>query len=114
MALPLESLRKLRESITWVERDLITVKEHVEELEREVIRTPPPGAKTLGLSGTIKPRSKEVTSALERATRLAKELKGLPEEERRTRFFQNIETIRAQAIEKGMAIDDEREAAIDD
>ena len=58
---------------------------------------------------TIKPRSKEVMSALERATHLAEELRGLPEEERRALFFRNIERIRAQAIEKGMALDDERE-----
>lgn len=114
MALPLESIGKLRESISRVERDLILVKEQVEELELEAMRTPPSGREILGLSKTVKPRSKEVTSALERAAQLAGKLRNLPEEERRVRFFRNLEKIRARAIEKGVAMDDEREAAIDD
>ncbi len=78
------------------------------------MRTPLSDGEILRLPKTIKPRSKEVISALERASELAEELKGLPEEKRRGQFFQNLEKMRAQAIEKGVAIEDEREAAIDD
>lgn len=112
MAFPLESIRELRESISRVERDLIFVKEQMAELKREAMGTPPSGAKIRALSKTVKPRSQEVTCALERAAQLAEELRGLPKEERRARFFQNLEKIREQAIEKDMAMDDEREAAI--
>lgn len=53
-------------------------------------------------------KSEEVTSALERAAQLAERLRGLSEDERKARFFENLEKIRAEAIEKGIAIDDER------
>ena len=114
MALSPRSIEKLRESISRVERDLILVKEQVEELEREAMRTPQSSSEILELSKTIKPRSKEVSCALARAAQLAEELRDLPEEERRGRFFRNLEKIRVQAIEKGVAMDDEREAAIGD
>lgn len=114
MALLLESITKLLECINQVERDLTLVREQVEELALEAMKTPPADGDIPRLFNILKPRSKEVISALERAAQLADGLRGVSEEERRARFFQNLEKIRAQAIERGTAIDDEREAAIDD
>jgi alkanesulfonate monooxygenase SsuD/methylene tetrahydromethanopterin reductase-like flavin-dependent oxidoreductase (luciferase family) len=61
-----------------------------------------------------RPVSRETLEGIRRAAQLARELQKLPEEERRARFFENMERARADAIARGIAIEDEREAAIGD
>jgi hypothetical protein len=61
-----------------------------------------------------RPVSRETLEGIRRAAQLARELQNLPEEERRARFFENLERARADAIARGIAIEDEREAAIGD
>ena len=61
-----------------------------------------------------RPVSRETLEGIRRAAQLARELQKLPEEERRARFLENMERARADAIARGIAIEDEREAAIGD
>ena len=61
-----------------------------------------------------RPVSRETLEGIQRAAQLARELQNLPEEERRARFLENLERARADAIARGIAIEDEREAAIGD
>jgi hypothetical protein len=61
--------------------------------------------------GLIKPRSESAMIELAAAKKLAKKLRELPEEERKKRFFETVEAIRAEAIANGTAIDTEEEAA---
>jgi len=61
-----------------------------------------------------RPVSRETLEGIRRAAQLARELQKLPEEERRARFLENLERARADAIARGIAIEDEQEAAIGD
>jgi hypothetical protein len=61
-----------------------------------------------------RPVSRETLEGIRRAAQLVRELQKLPEEERRARFLENMERARADAIARGIAIEDEREAAIGD
>lgn len=61
-----------------------------------------------------RPVSRETLEGIRRAAQLARELQKLPEGERRARFLENMERARADAIARGIAIEDEREAAIGD
>lgn len=65
-------------------------------------------------SRLTRPCSNEASQELALADKLAAWLAQLPEGERRRRFRENIEAIRAEAIAKGIAIEDPREAAIYD
>ena len=61
-----------------------------------------------------RPVSRETLEGIRRAAQLARELQKLPEEERRARFLENMKRARADAVARGIAIEDEREAAIGD
>lgn len=61
-----------------------------------------------------RPVSRETLEGIRRAAQLTRELQKLPEEERRALFLKNLERARADAIARGIAIEDEREAAIGD
>lgn len=65
-------------------------------------------------SRLTRPCSNEAAQELALADKLAAWLAQLPEGERRRRFRENIEAIRAEAIAKGIAVEDPREAAIYD
>lgn len=58
--------------------------------------------------------SLETLATMMRVETLSQEWRHLPAEERTELFWRNIEEVRAEAIEKGTAIDEEREAAIGD
>jgi len=61
-----------------------------------------------------KPVSPRTLISMARVEKLSQERRHLSAEERRELFWQNIEQARAEAIRKGIAIDDEREAAVGD
>jgi len=61
-----------------------------------------------------RPVSLETLATMMRVETLSQERRHLSAEERAELFWQNVEKARAEAIEKGTAIDEEREAAIGD
>lgn len=62
----------------------------------------------------VKPRSEETVRELALIHKMAERDKDLPEEELRRRLWEDIEAIRAEAIAKGLAIDDPMEAVVGD
>lgn len=62
----------------------------------------------------VKPRSEETVRELALIHKMAERDKDLPEEEIRRRLWEDIEAIRAEAIAKGIAIDDPMEAVVGD
>jgi hypothetical protein len=62
----------------------------------------------------VKPRSEETVRELALIHKMAERDKDLPEEELRRRLWEDIEAIRAEAIAKGIAIDDPMEAVVGD
>jgi hypothetical protein len=62
----------------------------------------------------VKPRSEETVRELALIHKMAERDKDLPEEELRRRLWEDIEAIRAEAIAKGVAIDDPMEAVVGD
>ncbi len=62
----------------------------------------------------IKPRSEETLRQVALIYKLAERLEEMPEEERERHFWESVEAIRAEAIAKGVAIDDPAEVAKDD
>lgn len=61
-----------------------------------------------------RPVSVQTLQTMARVEELARARRHLPAKERTETFLQSIEQARAEAIGKGTAIDDEREAAIGD
>ena len=61
-----------------------------------------------------RPVSPQTLVTMARVEELSQERRHLSAEERTEIFLQNVEQARAEAIRKGIAIDDEREAAIGD
>jgi len=61
-----------------------------------------------------RPVSRQTLATMARVEEMSQERRYLPAEERTNVFLQNIERARAEAIRKGIAIDDEREAAVGD
>ena len=61
-----------------------------------------------------KPISQQTLAAIARVEELSQARRGLSAEERTKVFLQTIERARAEAVRKGIAIDDEREAAVGD
>lgn len=62
----------------------------------------------------VKPHSEETVRELALVNKMAERDKDLPEEEVRRRLWEDIEAIRAEAIAKGIAIDDPMEAVVGD
>ena len=98
----------VRRKISRIERELAEVREAIDVVLEGLIEQRKRSA------SLVKPRSLEVQAALEGSRILAEEIKKLPPEEQVARFRRNIEEIRAEAIAKGTAIDDEREATVGD
>ena len=98
----------IRRKISRIERELAEVRETVDLVLERLIEQRERSA------SLVKPRSSEVQTALQRSKILAEAIKKLPPEEQVARFRCNIEEIRAEAIAKGTAIDDEKEAAVGD
>ncbi len=62
----------------------------------------------------VRPHSEETVRELALVNKMAERDKDLPEEEIRRRLLEDIEAIRAEAIAKGIAIDDPMEAVVGD
>lgn len=62
----------------------------------------------------IKPHSEETIRELALANKMAKRSQSLSEAERESRFWKNLDAIRAEAIAQGTAIDDPMETLADD
>lgn len=74
--------------------------------------TMPDGSKRLFRPN--RPVSLQTLQTMARVEELAQARRRLPDKERTETFLQSIEQARAEAIGKGIALDDEREAAIGD
>ncbi len=61
-----------------------------------------------------RPVSLQTLSTMERVEELSRTRRHLPAEERTEIFLQNVEQARVEAVHEGIAIDDEREAAVGD
>jgi len=61
-----------------------------------------------------RPVTRQTLDAMARVEEMSQARRHLSAEERAKVFLQNIERARAEAIRKGIAIDDEREAAVGD
>lgn len=77
-----------------------------------VIFTTPAGSQRL--FRPVRPVSLPTLATMARVEELSQARRHLSDEERTDVFFQSIEQARAEAIRKGIAIDDEREAAVGD
>lgn len=62
----------------------------------------------------MRPCSDETVGRLAKIEKMAQQIRKLPHEDQIKRFRENLEAIRSEAIAKGTAINDEREAAVDD
>jgi hypothetical protein len=62
----------------------------------------------------VRPHSQAAVRELALAYKLAEQEKTLPEEEQERHFWENVEAIRAEAIAKGVAVDDPMELIADD
>lgn len=62
----------------------------------------------------VKPHSEEIIRELALANKMAERSQSLSEAERESRFWKNLDAIRAEAIAQGTAIDDPMEALADD
>jgi hypothetical protein len=62
----------------------------------------------------LKPHSEEAVRELALVEKMAERHQSIPRAEREQRFWENIEAIRAEAIARGIAIDDPAEAAVGD
>jgi hypothetical protein len=62
----------------------------------------------------VKPRSEETVRELALIHKMAERHQDIPEADRERRFWENVEAIRAEAVAKGIAIDDPMEAVIGD
>ncbi len=62
----------------------------------------------------VRPRSEEAVRELALVHKMAERHQEIPEAERERRFWENVEAIRAEAIAKGVAIDDPMEAVVGD
>ncbi len=121
-------LSQLQERVRRLEEEAIALRSDVERMAR-IIESNPPVATYIVDGETftiteadvstvrarlIKPRSEETVRELALAHKMAERDKNLPEEEIRRRLWENIQAIRAEAIAKGIAIDDPMEAVIGD
>ena len=61
-----------------------------------------------------RPVSLQTLATMARVEEMSQARRHLPAEKRTEVFLQNVERARAEAIRKGIAIDDEREAAVGD
>ncbi len=107
-----EMWREVLYRLDRIEEDLRAVRALLEEAEEPVMLPMPDGSQRP--FRPTQPVSRETRESIRRAVQLARELRELPEEERRARFIQNLEQARADAIARGIAIDEDWEAAIGD
>jgi hypothetical protein len=77
-----------------------------------VIFTMPDGSRRLFRPN--RPVSRQTLATMARMEEMSQARRDLSAEERTNVFLQSIERARAEAIRKGIAIDDEREAAVGD
>lgn len=62
----------------------------------------------------IRPHSEETVHELALVDKMAERHRSIPRAERERRFWENVEAIRAEAIARGVAIDDPMEAVVGD
>jgi alkanesulfonate monooxygenase SsuD/methylene tetrahydromethanopterin reductase-like flavin-dependent oxidoreductase (luciferase family) len=112
-----ETGREILRRLNRIEEELSALRALLEQVgvqeEEEPVMLPMPDGTERPFRPN-RPVSRETLEGIRRAAQLARELQKLPEEERRARFLENMERARADAIARGIAIEDEREAAIGD
>ncbi|MBC8448445.1 MAG: hypothetical protein H8D78_11910 [Chloroflexi bacterium] len=92
--------------------EIHTILERVLLIVLPVVFTTPDGSKRPFRPN--RPVSLQTLATMARVEELSQVRRHLSAEERTEVFLQNVEQARAEAIRKGIAIDDEREAAIGD
>ena len=108
-------LTQMQHKIEHLERELNrvqTILEYVLVAVPPVFFTMPDGSKRRFRPN--RPVSLKTLATMTRVEALSQERRRLSDDERTELFWQNVEKARAEAIEKGIAIDDEREAAFGD
>jgi alkanesulfonate monooxygenase SsuD/methylene tetrahydromethanopterin reductase-like flavin-dependent oxidoreductase (luciferase family) len=117
LRMEVETGREILRRLNRIEEELSALRALLEQVgvqeEEEPVMLPMPDGTERPFRPN-RPVSRETLEGIRRAAQLARELQKLPEEERRARFLENMERARADAIARGIAIEDEREAAIGD
>jgi len=109
----IEVIEMLENKIEQLERDVSEVKELLRKVkERYYIPIAQDGS--VRYFPSLEPISPQAAQDFKKAAELALELIKLPKRERDRLFFENMEAIRRDAIEKGYALEREEDAAIRD